>query len=550
MLWRTLVLLLCAMLCIMLGAQARPLYTDVSNKTLALVLCANLHDAVLALKQREVLEHAIGAQWLEENCVSIDPCTQRSSNEDPIFGMPLPVLAGVWLSGNSSALRLPRAVAAVLAAEAGVRAENGGSLEFARVPEGLRVEACAPDFDLWRREGRLACNENTIVVIAAGGDTRACPGTLAHTLLDCVRPLQFDAAIETLVWRPPAEKMHLGTLTWDDACGTELVLPGLVREMCTLLSEYTLRIPVAAATGSTSLVRYDFLPGYGCHEQLPEVPEFGVEVQVLSGQAAPNRILTCPAVANGTPQRSDLYTCTTVCDAGFALQEGACVSVCAGLTVSCASGYYATEQCQQGSLSLYNCSLCASQPGFGMRAAVGGVDDLFACHYTPCHPGTSSTGLSCDACPVDTFSNTSQAQGCVSCDTVLTGTYQAATGQTSCATCLWNTSAPAEVWAEVCPAGTSLVQDFERLRHLFGLYAADHDAEVQDYLPDICGRGYACLPCEPGHHERERSCVQCPHGSYQPNFGAEECHLCAEGQNTTSPASTRSSDCVCTPGFE
>ena len=97
MLWRTLVLLLCAMLCIMLGAQARPLYTDVSNKTLALVLCANLHDAVLALKQREVLEHAIGAQWLEENCVSIDPSTQRSSNEDPIFGMPLPVLAGVCL---------------------------------------------------------------------------------------------------------------------------------------------------------------------------------------------------------------------------------------------------------------------------------------------------------------------------------------------------------------------------------------------------------------------------------------------------------------------
>ena len=111
---------------------------------------------------------------------------------------------------------------------------------------------------------------------------------------------------------------------------------------------------------------------------------------------------------------------------------------------------------------------------------------------------------------------------------------------------MWNTSAA----ASTCPAGTSLVHDFGRLRMLFGLYAADHDAQVEDYLPDICSRGYACLPCEPGHHERERSCVECPHGSYQTNFGAQECYVCARGQNTTSPASTRSSDCVCTPGFE
>jgi hypothetical protein len=57
-------------------------------------------DAVLALKQKEVLDHEIGADWLKLNCVSIDPCTQKSSNEDPIFGMPLPALASVLLSGN------------------------------------------------------------------------------------------------------------------------------------------------------------------------------------------------------------------------------------------------------------------------------------------------------------------------------------------------------------------------------------------------------------------------------------------------------------------
>jgi hypothetical protein len=201
-------------------------------------------------------------------------------------------------------------------------------------------------------------------------------------------------------------------------------------------------------------------------------------------------------------------------------------------------------------VTLYNCSVCASQPGFGTRAAEQGIDDVFSCHYTTCPPGTRSTGLACEACPVNSFSNTSQALECTSCDTVLTGTYQIATGKTSCDTCLWNRNTSAEASTDACPAGTSLVHDFERLRQLFGLYAADHDTEIQDYLPDICSRGYACLPCEPGHHELQRSCVPCPYVSYQPNFGAQECHLCAAGQNTTSPASTRSSDCVCVEGFE
>jgi hypothetical protein len=88
---RVLDLLFFAML--MLAAHAMPLYTDESNKTLALVLCGNLHDAVLTLKQRQIIDHVIGADWLESNCVSIDPCAQKSSNEDPIFALQLPAAA-------------------------------------------------------------------------------------------------------------------------------------------------------------------------------------------------------------------------------------------------------------------------------------------------------------------------------------------------------------------------------------------------------------------------------------------------------------------------
>jgi len=156
-------------------AGALPLYASVSNATYGLVVCRGLDAAVTELKQRELDEHAIGVEWLERDCVSIDPCAQTSSNADAYFGTPLPAAAGVWLSGNSSALRLALGYDRETGAQAGVRAENYGSMEFARVPEGLRLDACAPDFDRWRRDGVLACNEDTLVSFAADAGARACP---------------------------------------------------------------------------------------------------------------------------------------------------------------------------------------------------------------------------------------------------------------------------------------------------------------------------------------------------------------------------------------
>ena len=529
-------------------ADARPLYTNKTNNTFALVLCGNLNQAISALKQKEIIDHIIGAVWLEQNCVSIDPCAETSSNIDFETGLPLKTSKGVWLSGNSSALQLPHAEGAILAAKEGLAAENSYSLEYARVPEGLLLEACAPDYDLLRREGTLACNENTIVVITTDSENLACPGTQPHTLLDCVKPLQFDATVQTLHWRPPSETMHLGTGTWNDVCSVQIGVPEqspLVKNMCTVLSQYTLKLPVAAAYGSTSLIKFDFLPNYACHRDAPDNHR-----QILSTPAAPNKIVNCPTISNGQAQRSDSYTCTILCDAGYVLEENKCVSECqkSGFSQeSCPTNYFATAQCQQGSITLYNCSLCASVPGFGIQVPVPGVDDVFACHYTPCAPGFHSNGLACEACSENYFSNTSQAIACTSCDTVNTGMYQVASAQTTCSSCLWNVSVEAKM---SCPAGTSYVHDFQRLLQLFALYSSDHNDQPQDYLQDICRRGYACLPCEPGYYENERLCIACPFASYQTNFGAQECNMCAAGQNTTALASTRSSDCVCREGYE
>ena len=100
-------------------ATCLPVYSTTANATFALVLCRGLDAAVTELHQRELDEHAIGADWLERDCVSIDPCFQKSSNEDQ-YGNRLPAPVGVWLSGNSSALLLPLGADRLSNAEAGV----------------------------------------------------------------------------------------------------------------------------------------------------------------------------------------------------------------------------------------------------------------------------------------------------------------------------------------------------------------------------------------------------------------------------------------------
>ena len=139
-------------------------------------------DAVLALKQKEVLDHEIGADWLKLNCVSIDPCTQKSSNEDPIFGMPLPALASVLLSGNvtirtSSILDPPLlslrfGSTRVYAAQASVcwRTQSTvDSLFFIDVPTNPRLSrpaGCTPQ-RMGRRAGRPAITSHFVSLSTA-----------------------------------------------------------------------------------------------------------------------------------------------------------------------------------------------------------------------------------------------------------------------------------------------------------------------------------------------------------------------------------------------
>jgi hypothetical protein len=153
--------------------------------------------------------------------------------------------------------------------------------------------------------------------------------------------------------------------------------------------------------------------------------------------------------------------------------------------------------------------------------------------------------VTCEACPVNTFSNESLAVACEGCRTLATGLYQRASGQTACHDCLWNAS----VLPDACAPGSALARSWARVEALFALYAA-HAVALADFYEGLCTEGFACLPCEPGHMEVGGVCAPCAHGHYQPNIGATACYACEEGQNTSAQASTSSSHCVCNPGHE
>jgi len=122
-------------------SRALPLYADASQTALSLVLCTDLDRAVSSLRQQLLPAHEVGADWLEEDCVAIDPCKETGAGGAR-------AARREWLHANTSALATSGSATGALAAVAGGRAWNFGSLTHASVPEGLILRACAPNFDL------------------------------------------------------------------------------------------------------------------------------------------------------------------------------------------------------------------------------------------------------------------------------------------------------------------------------------------------------------------------------------------------------------------
>ena len=517
-------------------SRALPLYADASETSLALVLCTDLDRAVASLRQQLLPAHEVGADWLEEDCVAVDPCKETGAGGAR-------AARREWLHANTSALATAGSVDASSVAAAGGRARNFGSLTHARVPEGLILRACAPNFDLWRRAGTLECDEATMVEIDTVTSPRGCPQTAPFTLIECLQPLQKAASVVHLHWRPAQEAMHFGHMPLSLACAVPL--PDVAAVLCNRSrDDFMVDVPRAAAPelAQTSLVWYDFAAGYGCHATPADASFF------LSQVAGPNRVLACPGVAGGVVARSaeDATKCDFECIAPLVKQHLACVSPCAGLNSTCS--HAALSACvDAGGARFFNCSVCPPRPGFETKAF--DAQAFSECAYEECLPGTASSAdeHACSPCPANAIAAGARAVGCVACNTSTTGLFSRSPGGTECSACLEAQGTP----EALCGEGRGLYTDFAEVEALFALYREDRGAiRLIDYIEGFCVQGYACLPCAPGTIEQNGLCEECGYGAYMPNFGATVCFPCAAGQNTTAPGQHASAACVCTPGFE
>ena len=144
-----------------------------------LAICSGLQDATAHVLALDANEHSV-ANLQETRCVRIDPCTQTTGTGSAAG-------AGEW--HHVADLGLPADIVSPAGAHTNLHA-----LEYARVPQGIVLETCPPDFAHYHDTGTWRCNADPATHVRIQG---ACPSLLPHTILDCLAPTQFDVGSET-----------------------------------------------------------------------------------------------------------------------------------------------------------------------------------------------------------------------------------------------------------------------------------------------------------------------------------------------------------------
>ena len=116
--------------------------------TQPLVLCDSLDADVAALLTANT--PAFPGALAESRCVAINVCDEQNHR-----GEAVPI--ATWLHRSEKALELDGEAQAVAAAAAAGEHYNYHSLEYARVPEGVVLQVCEPNFDHLRVHGEYVC---------------------------------------------------------------------------------------------------------------------------------------------------------------------------------------------------------------------------------------------------------------------------------------------------------------------------------------------------------------------------------------------------------
>lgn len=471
-----------------------------------LVVCDSLNvdiQSLFALSQESlVFPNALA----ETRCVAINTCSEFNHRGEA-------VPANTWLHRSLASLQFDDEYDVI---RDGIEPEdqnsyNHYSLDYARVPAGIRISACQPDFDHLRTSGEYICNPDPNATKSISG---ACPFNFPSVSTPQWPPntVEFLFCLATLQ-RDSQEASLQDNAVWGSAT-----------------------YPIASVPGSTQMVYYEFEEGYGCYDASHLSPGL-----YLSSSMTPNRVLTCPELSIGTYTNDYSSECVFSCPTDYSIDTAnqKCSHVCANVSsTACNQGYYASLVCDDASITMYTCTPCPNVPG--KYSTTWNPQNPTQCVDEDCPAGTFSNNGVCEQCPINSFSNIPGQTSCALCPY---GQYTEALGSTSCVECFSK-----DITGIQCQDGERLSANLTFIEQYFQTSATQHREHFT--LETFCAQGYACLPCPPGHYEANGQCEQCHIATYQPNFKQTVCFSCDASKTTLQEGSATAEQCVCREGHE
>ena len=415
-----------------------------------------------------------------------------------------PVPANTWLHRSRPSLTFDNEYDEITSSSISY---NHCSVDYARVPEGVILRSCQPDFDHLRQTGEYICNPSQNATIILSGTCPMSSNNPEVELLSCLEPLQYDISSASLS----------GHAVWGD-----------------------ITYAVATERGSMQMVYYEFEANFGCFDATDTTAG-----TTLTSTLTPNRVVSCPDLDIGT------YTdqCHLVCPSDYELETAndttTCVHKCNGATSTCDTGFYATSTCDDVSPHYFFCEVCS--PIAGHYFEPWSTSNSFSCDAQPCAAGTYEMNGVCHSCAIDTYSADPGQTTCIPCEY---GWYSTI-GAAACTPCFSediNTLSN-----ELCAAGQFFTRNLTEIDLYFSNHAIEHQEHKETNV--YCHQSYACLPCPPGTFglstdTQTTNCEACALGKYQPNFQNTHCFECGEGLTTHFAGSAAVSACVCDKGFE
>lgn len=453
---RCVLLLLITHLC----AAGRSLFA--STQTHALVVCSGLNTDYASLNPSGLFPSDLP----ESNCVAIDVCGQVNNR-----GQTVPI--NTWLHRSNPIL--------LYDGETTLDDDsvyNYHSIEYVRLPAGVQVEACAPDFGHWSVSGEYVCDSATIQTLTA-----ACP------------PLSWSGGAFDLT-----------------ACLTSV--------------QYDRQGPfVAATTGSTQMMRYSFEEDWGCLTSADT--SAGLQ---LSSDTKPNTLIPCADIPHAIYQVEN--GCEFTCEAGYTKNDQQCLPNCGDVTaLVCEDGEKAGVECTLMTQPRYTCEPCPVEAG--KRTLPWNAAQPTVCVYEACPAGTFGDAGICTPCPVNYYSGV-QASACEPC---AHGYHQPLTGQESCVLCFTESMDT----SNVCDDGEMLLRDTAALdQYYLNLTAVQQETYTllafcaQGYACVPCKPGHyeseqTCQPCAHGYYQpnfKMTTCFGCSAGQNTTSMASKSVTEC------------------------